>query len=219
MDQNIVFILVILLILLILLIVGVILYLKHIKSNQNKVRVEENFNAPTVFNANLLYTDQNGNLGSTSDIGINYLTVSNGTKLSGGVTIDTLNVTSSITSPTITNLQNQINTINSTLTSLQNKINTINSTLTSLQNQITTNTNTLKGVTNDGNGNITIDKNLITKQNIRSLGNIILNDSGKIWADGNAFQFQQSNKDGTGCGGCRRVYWWNGSVDNCYGCA
>ena len=38
--------------------------------------IKENFNPPAVSNANVLYTDSNGNLGATSDLGINYLTVS-----------------------------------------------------------------------------------------------------------------------------------------------
>ena len=100
--------------------ISVLLTVRYIKSTKNqdnysprgtqehrKYETRENFNPPVVADANILYTDSNGNLGSTSDIGINYLTVSKGTKLSGSCTInggtitDTLNATTSISSPTI----------------------------------------------------------------------------------------------------------------------
>ena len=81
----------------VLMIIGAVLYVKN-KSKQTKdnysepvVKTKENFNPPVVSNANLLYTDSNGNLGATSDVGINYLTVSNtlnaGTIQQGGNTL------------------------------------------------------------------------------------------------------------------------------------
>jgi hypothetical protein len=182
MDKNTLFIC-IFIVFVILLIVGIVLYIKHLNSKQkdnysncNKSNIRENFNTPSISNANLLYTDQYGNMGATSNVGINSLAVSNGTQISGGATIDTLNVTSSITSPTISNINSKIAAINTTLT-------TINSTLTSLQNQITTNTNTLKGVSNDGTGNITTTGNISVTGNISATGNIKAGDSLKF-ADG-----------------------------------
>jgi hypothetical protein len=145
--------------------ISVLLIVRYVKSKKNKdnykqesrkYETKENFNPPVVSNANILYTDSNGNLGSTSDIGINYLTVSNGTTLSGGTTVDTINATTSISSPTInattsissptinattsissptinatTSISSPtIDTINTTLTDLKTKIDTINTTLT-----------------------------------------------------------------------------------------
>ena len=142
----------------------VILYNKSSKDNYKedcKAKTVEKYreNFPQTSSYNLLYTDQNGNLGATSDVGISDLTVNNNfqvggkttisgktimngglavsgataisgaTTISGGVTVDTLNSTSTISSPTI-------NTINSTLASLQTKIDTINATLTDLSTNI-----------------------------------------------------------------------------------
>ena len=177
-------------------VVLVVRYYQSSKENKDnysncdsKAQIRENFPA-SVTSANVLYTDQDGNLGATSDVGINYLTVASGTKLSGGTTInggstlnggatvnngltvnggittDTLNSTTSISSPTITDLQN--------------KINTINTTLSSLQSQITTNTQKLSSITNDGNGNIKVTGNISSTKNI-SAGNA-LQFGGNYWS-------------------------------------
>jgi hypothetical protein len=119
-----------------LLVVVVILSLKSSKDtyinnqdNQNKYDsqykesyvIRENF--PQTSSINVLYTDQNGNLGATSDVGINNLTVFNGSNLKGGTTVvggvsvDTLNATS-ITSPTITNLETKIKALEDKITNL-----------------------------------------------------------------------------------------------------
>lgn len=76
-----------------IIIIGVIVGIIYLARSftKTKDKTQENFNPPPVSNANLLYTDANGNLGATSDVGITYLTVSNGTKLSGGCAVDTLN--------------------------------------------------------------------------------------------------------------------------------
>ena len=116
-------------------------------SNQSYQSEEIRENFPRTSNLNVLYTDENGNLGATSDLGISYLTVNGaskingGTDISGGATIDKLNVTTSITSPTI-------NTINNTLTSLQQQI-------TNLQNNcLMKSGGTISNLTVSGNLNI-----------------------------------------------------------------
>jgi len=63
----------------------------------------------------------------------------------------------------------------------------------------------------DGNGTVNVPGDL------KARNRIILSNSAKLWADGNAFQFNYSDANGNGGGNCRRAYWWNGSVDNCYG--
>lgn len=81
----------------ILLVVVLVLFLKYGKNNKEEsneksketYQIRENF--PQTSNVNLLYTDQNGNLGATSDVGITNLTVFNGSNLKGGVYVDTLN--------------------------------------------------------------------------------------------------------------------------------
>jgi hypothetical protein len=120
---------------LILLVIVGFLYMKYFKTNSKETyEIRENF--PQKTSVNLLYTDQNGNLGATSDLGINNLSVFNGSNLKGGVSVDTLNATSitsptitastSITSPTIDNLQSQINSLNTALTNLTTNFNYLN---------------------------------------------------------------------------------------------
>ena len=107
------------------------------------------------------YSDNGTNLsggvsvngGSTLNSGA---TVNNGLTVNGGITTDTLSSTTSISSPTITDLQN--------------KINTINTTLSSLQSQITTNTEKLSGITNNGTG-------ILTVNGLKTNGNIQLSNS------------------------------------------
>ena len=104
------------------------------ESYKESHEIRENF--PQTSPINVLYTDQNGNLGATSDVGINNLSVFNGSNLKGGVSVDTLNATSitsptitastSITSPTIDNLQSQINSLNTALTNLTSNFNYLN---------------------------------------------------------------------------------------------
>jgi hypothetical protein len=128
---------------LILLVIVGFLYMKYFnndKTNNDKTNSKETYeireNFPQKTSVNLLYTDQNGNLGATSDLGINNLSVFNGSNLKGGVSVDTLNATSitsptitastSITSPTIDNLQSQINSLNTALTNLTTNFNYLN---------------------------------------------------------------------------------------------
>jgi hypothetical protein len=111
--------------------------LKQSKSNKDNYKdtyTIEKFNPPRVSNANVLYTDINGNLGATSDLGLTYLTVSSGTSLLGGCTTDTLNVTS-INSPTITNLDTKITNLETKITELETKITNLK---TNLETRITT---------------------------------------------------------------------------------
>jgi len=103
------------------------------KYNTYKEKYTENF--PSSSSLNLLYTDTNGNLGATSDVGIQNLTVASDSQINGNSTINgnatingnetvsgTLSVSSIISSPTINEINNSINTINTTLTSLQAQI-------------------------------------------------------------------------------------------------
>jgi len=150
--------------------ISVLLTVRYIKSTKNqdnysprgtqehrKYETRENFNPPVVADANILYTDSNGNLGSTSDIGINYLTVSKGTKLSGSCTInggtitDTLNATTSISSPTI----NATTSISSP---------TINAT-TSISSPTINATTTLNAGSVQQGGNVLVPTGVITMWN------------------------------------------------------
>jgi hypothetical protein len=179
------------------------------KKSKETYEIRENF--PQTSSFNLLYTDQNGNLGATSDVGITNLTVNSnaqiqgthtisgkatmnggatvngGATINGGATVDTLNATSSITSPTITNLLNEIAYLKNRVSSLEDK---------------------LINVTNDGTGNITVKGNISSTKNI-SAGNA-LQFAGNYWSlsNINAGTIRFTRVDGgfadfyiTNCGG------------------
>jgi peptidoglycan hydrolase CwlO-like protein len=148
-------------------------------SNCDKSQIRENF-PPSVTNVNVLYTDQYGNLGATSDLGINYLTVANGTNLQGNVTIQ-----GSLSGPTISSLQQQIN-------DLTNKVNTNNTTINTKVDQI----------------NTTLDKRLTTlENNLKELNDKLKArfpddytldlKGGRIVQGGDFFHFTGQNSKGT----------------------
>ena len=65
-----------------------------------------------------------------------------------------------------------------------------------------------------GNANI---NGVASVSNDIKANRVILSGIMKMWADGNAFQFNACDANGNGGWGCRRAYWWNGGFDNCYG--
>jgi hypothetical protein len=73
------------------------------------------------------------------------------------------------------------------------------------------------GGTLNVSGNANINGVASVDNDLKAKNRIILTNSMKMWADGNAFQYNYSDANGNGGGRCRRAHWWNGSNDNCYG--
>jgi hypothetical protein len=157
---------------LLLIIIITTLVINKVRDNyqERKCKVKkyiENF--PSSKSINVLYTDENGNLGSTSDVGIDYLnvninsqvggnqringktTIGGGCTISGGATVDTLNATTSISSPTINIINSTLSSLQSQINNINNNINNINASLTELKNN-TVRKDKVYAIVNDSTG-------------------------------------------------------------------
>jgi len=119
------------------------------ESYKESHEIRENF--PQTSPINVLYTDQNGNLGATSDVGINNLSVQTNTTLNSLSAIDT-----------------SLNSLNVRGNSSLNSNVSVGGSLTVKNRDILSEIDSLKqiltNITNDGYGNINVKGNITSKQ-------------------------------------------------------